>query len=637
MRTLSSLFVLGSLLLLSPQAPAQAPAPAPAPAPAADPLRDAAQKAVATHPDVTARFNAFRAATEEVSVAEGGFYPRVDLSADLVANKDRITSRLQPDNAMGQRGVALSVSQLLWDGLTTRHEVERLGHARLTRYFEFLDTSEQTALEAVRAYQDVQRYRQLVRLAEDSYVQHKYAYDQILSRVRAGVARGVDLEQAGARLALADSNRITEVANLHDVSERYRRLVGEAPPDLMPPAAGLERGLPGSHAQVIEQAGMRSATVAAAVENLRAAQFQAKTRDGSFQPKVEARARAGGGYNFDGIQDQKHDTSAGVYLSWNLFNGGSDQARVRQTAHLVSQAADQRDKACRDARQTAAIAYNDVGKLAEQMLYLDRNVLAIEKARDAYRQQFDIGQRSLLDLLNSENELYTAKRAYANAEIDLGIAQARTQASVGTLVSVLGLARAGTAAEQPDVQSWQAGDDAAARCPIVASAVVSTSREELDARARLMMIPTGSAVPRPVAPPASAPAPAPAASAPRAPGAAAPAAIRPASTARQRLQDWVQAWKSKDVDRYMGFYANDFQPNAGTRQRWLSLRRRLVTKDGPIDVRIDKLQTRALSADTVETRFEQRYVSQGFNARTQKTLTWQRQGDQWLIVGEINR
>jgi adhesin transport system outer membrane protein len=57
-------------------------------------------------------------------------------------------------------------------------------------------------------------------------------------------------------------------------------------------------------------------------------------------------------------------------------------------------------------------------------------VLAIEKARDAYRQQFDIGQRSLLDLLNAENELYTAKRSYANAETDLQLAYARTQAAL---------------------------------------------------------------------------------------------------------------------------------------------------------------------------------------------------------------
>ncbi|HET7865654.1 MAG TPA: TolC family outer membrane protein [Burkholderiaceae bacterium] len=632
MRTLSLLLVSGSLLLLSRPAPAQP----------GDALRDAVQKAVATHPDVTARFNAFRAATEEIGVTEGGFYPRVDLSADVVSNKDRITSRIQPDNAFGQRGVALSVSQLLWDGLITRNEVDRLGHARMTRYFEFLDTSEQTALEAVRAYQDVLRYRQMVRLAEDSYVQHKYAYEQILARVKAGVGRGVDLEQAGARLALADSNRITEIANLHDVSERYRRLVGEAPPELMPQASGLERGLPASQAQIIEQAGMRSATVAAAVENLRAAQFQAKAREGGFQPKVEARVRTGEGHNFDGIQDQKRDTSAGVYLSWNLFNGGADQARVRQNAHLVSQAADQRDKACRDARQTAAIAYNDVGKLTEQMLYLDRNVLAIEKARDAYRQQFDIGQRSLLDLLNAENELYTARRAYANAEFDLGIARARTQAGMGTLVATLGLTRLGAGTELPDVQSWQAGDDAAARCPIVASAIVATSREELDARARQMVSPIGSAVPRPAAAPASAPtpAPAPAPAAPARPisGAAAPAPVQPvAITARQRLHDWVHAWTSKDVERYIGFYAQDFQPGTGSRSQWLALRRRLVTRDGPIDVRIRNVQTRAVSADTVETRFSQRYASQDFNARTQKTLTWRREGDQWLIVGEINR
>jgi adhesin transport system outer membrane protein len=606
---------------------------------APDPLRDAAQKAIATNPEVTARFNAFRASTEEVDVAAGGFYPRVDVSADAAANSDRITSRIQQDNSFGQRGVALSMTQMLWDGLATRHEVTRLGHARLTRYFEFMDVSEQTALEAVRAYADVLRYRRLVALAEDNYVQHKYAHDQIQSRVRAGVARGVDLEQAAARLALADSNRVTEIANLHDVSERYRRVVGEAPPTVLPRAAGLERNLPGSHALAVEQSGMRSASVAAAVENLRAAQLQAKTRDSAFQPRVEARLRTGGGRNFDGVEDQKRDSTAGVYLSWNLFNGGSDQARVRQTAHLVSQAADLRDKACRDARQVATIAFNDVAKLAEQQAYLDRNVLAIEKARDAYRQQFDIGQRSLLDLLNSENELYTARRAYANVEYDLDIARARTHAGVSTLIPQLGLTRAGAERDTPDLQSWQAGDDAAARCGLPPAAIAAASKADLDARARQLIVPTPSA---------AAPAPAPAASAPAAPFAPTPAIKAPASRAptptpppaalaTQRLHDWAGAWMAKDVARYLAFYDPDFQPTMASRPQWASQRRRLVTKDGPIDVRIDNITTRTLSATRVETSFDQSYASSDYIDRTRKTLTWQRQGGDWLIVGESNR
>jgi adhesin transport system outer membrane protein len=136
---------------------------------------------------------------------------------------------------------------------------------------------------------------------------------------------------------------------------------------------------------------------------------------------------------------------------------------VRQQANLLNQTEDLRDKACQDVRQTAAIAYNDTRKLTEQLVLLDRNTLAIEKARDAYRQQFDIGQRSLLDLLNAENELYTARRAYANAEYDRALAFARTHASMSQLTAQLGFAR--PASLNDEAGGWSPGEDAPARCP----------------------------------------------------------------------------------------------------------------------------------------------------------------------------
>ncbi len=208
----------------------------PAAAQPVDPLRSAVEKAVHTHPDVTARLHAWRAATDAVDVARAGYFPRIDLTANAGRDSDRITTRSQQRESMTRSGVALSLTQLLWDGLGTRRDVERLGHDRLARYFELLDATEQAALEAARAYHDVQRFRRLVQLAEDNYVQHKYASLQIQSRVRAGVGRGVDLEQANARLALAESNLSTEVANLHDVTARYQRVIGEPPPAQMPPA-----------------------------------------------------------------------------------------------------------------------------------------------------------------------------------------------------------------------------------------------------------------------------------------------------------------------------------------------------------------------------------------------------------------
>jgi len=578
-------------------------------------LSGAAQKAIDSNPEVTARLNALRAASNEISVARGGYLPRVDLSASVGRDSDRITNRNPESQNLYRNGVALSANQVLWDGLSTRKEVERLGHAKATRYFEFLAATEDAALEASRAYLDVQRYRKLVGLAQDNYVQHKYVHDQLQSKVKAGVGRGVDSEQANARLALAESNLTTEVANLHDVSARYLRIVGEAPAANLPAAQGLEKGLSTSNQETTNQALASSATIEAAVENLRAAKAQATRQDSTYQPKVEARVRSGLGKNFDGVESQKRDTAAEILMTWNLYNGGSDRARARQLADQVNQAADQRDKACRDVRQTAAIAHNDIQKLKDQIRALDHNVLAIEKARDAYRQQFDIGQRSLLDLLNSENELYTAKRAYANAESDLQLAYARTHAAKNSLTANLGLAQSkDTAGEQG--KDWQAAEEAAQRCPVVGLDVGNVSLDELDKRAKSLSGPAASAVPTPAPLPASA-----------------PVAVQ---TVTERLRAWVAAWTSKDIDRYMGFYAKDFAPARSTSAKWINERRRLVGKPGPIDVQLGEVQVEA-KGDAVVTSFIQNYHSQNFRDSTPKVLTWKQIAGQWVIVKESNR
>lgn len=598
-----------------------------------DPLKDAAQRAITTNPEVTARLNAFRAASDEVDVARGAYYPRVDLSAEASRTRDRITTRAPEDQSMTSTGVALTATQLLWDGLSTQSQVDRLGHARLVRYFEFIDASEQTALESVRAYADVARVRRLVKLAEENYVQHKQVAEQIQSRFKAGVGRGVDVEQANARLALAESNLTTEAANLHDVTERYRRIVGSMPAGELPMAANLDRGLPGAQAAALEMVAKRNATVAAAVENFRSAQSQARERDGAFHPRVEAKVRAGAGNNLDGVADQKRDTSAGLYLNWNLFNGGADSARVRQSANLLNQMADARDKACRDSRQTAAIAFNDVRKLGEQLGYLERHVSSAEKARDAYRQQFDIGQRSLLDVLNAENEVYSAKRAEVIARHDLVTAKARSHASASSLVAALGLTRAGNA--QDDIAEgryWQAGDDAAARCPLSATDISLTSKGELDERARQQLgavpAPAPAATTAPVSTQTTAAAPTPA------PGKAAVPLTTPVS---QRLLDWATAWSTKDVTRYLSFYDASFKPAGTARSKWFANRTKLLKKEGPIELKISNVQRRTVSANTVETRFEQLYASKDFKDKSQKTLVWKRVGSEWYIVKESSR
>jgi adhesin transport system outer membrane protein len=475
MRLRSKLTVLALSLLVHAQTLHAQPAGA-----AADPLRLAVEKALQSNPELAAKFNAYLGAANAVDVVNGALRPRVDVDASVGVDENRISSRGPEAQSLRRTGLGLSLTQLLWDGLGSIRDVERASHDRLSRYFDLLEATEQTSLEATRAFYDVLRFRKMVELAEDNYVQHRYASQQIQARFRAGVGRGVDFEQANARLSLAESNLTTETANLHDVMARYLRVIGEVPPRELGPLTVFTTGLPGSSREALELAVIQSPAISATVESVRAARLTSQVREAAYQPKVEARVRSGFGNNFNGIRDQRRDSSAEVVLNWNLYNGGTDSARVRQQANLLSQTEDLRDKTCRDVRQTAAIAFNDTRRLTEQLVLLDRNTLAIEKARDAYRQQFDIGQRSLLDLLNSENELYTARRSYSNAEYDRALAFARAHAGLSQLTAQLGISN--PVSLNDESRGWALGGDAPRRCPGDAITLPVIDLEELASR-----------------------------------------------------------------------------------------------------------------------------------------------------------
>ncbi len=600
------------------------------------PVAQSVQKAIEGNPEVAAKFNAFRASNDEIDVASGNWKPHLDAAANGGKRTYDNTQSVPQTPRFYEGGVRLELTQLLWDGLATHHEVERLSHAKLERYFDFIDSTEQFGLEAAKAYYDVVRYRKLVALAEDNYVQHKYSFDQVQSRVNAGVGRGVDLEQVVARVALAESNLVTERANLHDVTERYVRIVGSVPPAENVSAVSMVKQLPATEQDAMRVAAIQSPSVASAIEGLRAARSAAAGRKSAFQPKVEAHVRGAAGHNLDGVLYEKRDATAEIALTWNIFNGGTDAARERQYANLLTQAENLRDKACVDSRQTVAIAFNDVRKLNEQLGYLDRNVVSIQKARDAYRQQFDIGQRSLLDLLNSENELYTAKRSYVLAEEDLATAIVRTYAGMGTLVASLGLKKPDSPDLAPEAQNWGIDGDASSRCPLDAIEVGGATFSQLDQRADKMAADRAPGALRPIAQPAvAASAPTPTLRAVTALPAVTPA--QSATIAVQRLNDWAAAWMSHDVERYLAFYSLDFKPAKGTKSAWIDARHRLVGKQGPITVTLSNVQTHPLTDTRVETSFDQAYTSSNFKDTMHKTLTWDRVGAEWKIVGESNR
>lgn len=563
-------------------------------------LQDTVKKAIVSNPEVQARWNAFLASQNEQDVARGGYLPRIDLTTGI--GQEKLTEPNQATTNLTRHGAALTLNQMIYDGFATRDEVAKLNYTKLVRYYEVLDASESTALETSRAYLDVLRYRELSGLVEENLAQHEQVFSQIQQRVQAGVGRRVDLEQAGGRLALSHTNQLTEASNLNDVSARYQRIVGELPPDELLAPELLKKGIPSTVEDALNQAYQDSPAFNASIENVRAAQAEAHGRQSNFQPRVDLFASKDLRYNAYGVEGQRDNQIIELVLSYNLYKGGSDRAQVRQYVDRLALSKDLRDKACRDIRQTLIIAFNDIKNLSQQLGYLDQHQLSIEKAREAYRKQFDIGQRTLLDLLDTENEYFQARRSYINATYDHAIAHMRTLAGMGSLLSALQVGRDGlpTALE---LGQDRLEVDASSQCPAVAPAIVSTPPR------KIAMAPAKLPEPLPVA--------------------------LPTETIQQAITEWAAAWSSKDFPRYRGYYAQDFTPeDAVPLAQWASERAIRLGKPGSITIGVNNLKVTSSDTNKAITEFRQTYSSSNYRDEVSKRMEWVREGNHWKIQRE---
>lgn len=379
------------------------------------PLNYVTSKAIENNPEVQQAWHTFKSSIYGVDAARSGYLPSVDVSAS--AGYERRNYGIEDE--YNRNTAELSVTQMLYDGFRTSNTVERFERIQLIRYFELLSQTEQTALDASIAFLDVQKFKELVTLAEENLQEHESVYQQIEQSVGAGVARAADLEQISGRLSLAQSNVLTEYANLHDVTARYLRVVGELPVNDIKQAKLDEQNVPISINQALDIAYKNSPTFYASLYNIEAQEANAQAQKAAFHPNVDLSARYGTQDRDElGLNETRTEARVGIDITYNLYNGGLDSANLEQAYQDVNIAKYQRDQACVDIRQSLQIAYHNVNNIEQKLPTLESYKNSSNRVKIAYRDQFDIGQRTLLDVLDAENEAFQSNRSYIVAQYD---------------------------------------------------------------------------------------------------------------------------------------------------------------------------------------------------------------------------
>lgn len=399
------------------------------------------QQALEAHPQVQAGVNSRLAADYQLKAAKGGYLPSIDLRGGYGREgTDSRSTRASGDHwqTLSRGESSLSLSQMVFDGFATSSEVGRQSAIVNSRAYGLLATSELIGLDAVQVYLEVLRRQELVRLAEENYRSHQRIYDQISLRAERGVGSTADRDQADARLAQAHNNLITEQTNLADARVNYYSVVGSEPADLYQPSSA-SIVLPSSLEEARQRMLENNPQLRSAESDIMATERQYDAAKSSFYPRFDVELSRSANNDIDGTPGHENEWQAMLRMRYNLFSGGSNKAELRARSYQVNEALDIRNNALRVLNEELGMAWNAVLNARAQLPVAEQYAAYSQRVREAYQQQFGLGERTLLDLLDSENELFSARRRLADVTFAGLYSQYRVKAGMGELLRSQGV------------------------------------------------------------------------------------------------------------------------------------------------------------------------------------------------------
>lgn len=403
-------------------------------------LKETVEQTMGTSPDVLIDVHRRLSADQTVEQAKGGYYPKVDAALGIGREWSENISTRPGSDTLTRREAGLTLSQMLYDGYATKNAVERAEARVAAAASQVGDTTERIGLRAVEVYLEVLRRQELLALTQNNLEAHEKTFEQIKLRTDSGVGRQADLEQAQARLALAQANLASAEANLREARINFERVTGH-PPQSLDAAGEVSCDLfELSVDDTIAAAFASNPALKVAIANYEGALAQERQASAPFKPRLDLELGTSANDNLDGVDYKNNDAYAMLRMKYNLYRGGSDEARVRETRFLNQEALATVDKTRREIEESTRLSWNALETAKERIPRLKAHADATQLTREAYAKQFSVGQRTLLDLLDSENELYTARANYIDGQYQERFAQYRLMADAGRLLETLGVA-----------------------------------------------------------------------------------------------------------------------------------------------------------------------------------------------------
>ena len=404
-------------------------------------LQTTVEEVLTTNPVIIERLKNYNATKEDITGAQSGYYPQLNISVglgyeDLEDTNVKGTPDEDYDSDIYES--SLRYTQNLFNGFDTVYKVQQQEFRTTSSAYSYIEKVNDTSFQMVNTYIKVMKNKELLHTAKENVDINEKIFIKVQKLYDSGLTTLSEVNKIESSLALARANYVVQENTLLDVSYNMHKVLGRYldQDKMQRPVFSTE--LPVNLEEASQFAIKNNPSLLVSDYNLKLSQASYKGAKSSFYPKFDIEVSQA--FNKNNIRTDEIKTDkfrAMATLSYNIFNGFSDSSNLQKTRSKIHQEVETKNELRRQVLEGLNLSWAANEKLTVQLGHLEDYKRYSLKTLTLYAKEYDLGRRSLLDLLSAQNDFIGAKSQIINTEYDMLFAKYRILDAMGTLVLAL--------------------------------------------------------------------------------------------------------------------------------------------------------------------------------------------------------
>lgn len=398
-------------------------------------IKTTISEVLSTNPIVLERLKNYNATKEDITTAQAGYYPKLDLTIGVGKEDGERPLNQEFDYSVYQN--SLSYTHNLFKGFQTTHRVGQQENRTIAAAYSYIEKVNDTSFETLNIYLQLMKNMELLNIQKENVEINTEIFKKVQKLYDAGLTTLSEVNKIESALSLAKSNYVVQENTLLDVTYNMQRVLGRhlEPENMNRPT--LNVALPANIEEAAQFAMQNNPSLLVGKYNVKLAQETYKEKKSPFYPSLDIEISQNMNKNLSGIEGKYDNLRAMAYLRYNFFNGFADKAELQKSISAIHQEVQTKDELRRGVIEGLSLSWAANEKLTNQLEHLNEYKKFSLQTLTLYSKEYDLGRRSLLDLLSAQNDFIAAKAQIINTEYSMLFAKYRILDAMGTLVSTI--------------------------------------------------------------------------------------------------------------------------------------------------------------------------------------------------------